>query len=71
MAKRKSAVSEEEMTQIFQKADLDDDGYLTYKEAKKAYKKVAKLLRRPTDQVSMASYNVPKSVLTKVYGVPL
>ena len=51
IAKRKSIMSEDVMTQIFRKADLDDDGYLTYKEAKRAYKKVAKILGRPIDQV--------------------
>ena len=53
IAKRKSDVSEDEMTQIFRTADLDDDGFLTYKEARKAYKKVAKILGRPVDQVRL------------------
>lgn len=46
---RKSAVSEEHLTQIFCNADMDEDGYLSYKEAKRAYKKLAKLYNRPTD----------------------
>lgn len=51
LSMQKSEVSEQELTQIFKETDLDGDGYISMKEAKRAYKKLSIILKRPSDPV--------------------
>ena len=51
IASGKSDISETQITETFLAADMDEDGYLTYKEAKRAYKKLCKNTNRPIDAV--------------------
>ncbi len=51
MSKRKAEMSEEEITRLFNEVDLDRDGYISPKEAKRAYKKICKLLKKEIDRV--------------------
>ncbi len=48
-----AGVSEDEIELAFNQADMDSDGYVSIKEAKRAFKKLAKALGRPTDQVNV------------------
>ncbi len=51
MSKKKAELSEEELTRLFKSVDLDGDGYISPKEAKRAYKKLSKLLNKENDKV--------------------
>lgn len=51
MGRRKSVMSEGEITKIFRTADVDCDGYISFKEARRAYKKVCKLLKKDNEEV--------------------
>ena len=55
MAKKQSEVSEDEITRLFREVDLDGDGYISPKEAKRAYKKLSKLLKKENDKVTGTS----------------
>ena len=57
MARRKSSISEDQITKIFNDADIDKDGFLSYREAKKAYKKVCKWQNKDVEEeVKQASF---------------
>ncbi len=51
IGKKKSEVSEDEITRLFREVDLDGDGFISPKEAKKAFKKLSKLLKKEDDEV--------------------
>jgi Ca2+-binding EF-hand superfamily protein len=53
----KSKISEEEIAEAFHSIDMDHDGYVSLKEAKRAYKKLSKNFDKPTDQVCMQLCN--------------
>lgn len=58
MSKRPPEVSEDEITQLFNEVDLDGDGFISPKEAKRAYKKLSKVLNRENDKVRKYSAKV-------------
>ena len=49
--KKSDGLSEEEITQLFRDVDLDGDGFISPKEAKRAYKKLSKSLKLDSDPV--------------------
>ena len=54
MTRKKAEVSEDEITRLFREVDLDGDGYISPKEAKRAYKKLSKALKKENDKVTKA-----------------
>jgi len=46
LGREKSEVSEDELTRLFREVDADSDGYISHKEAKRAYRKLCKALNR-------------------------
>ena len=59
MARKRSSLSEEQMTKIFEAADVDSDGYISFKEARRAYKKVCKWLQKEDEEVSFCVFWKP------------
>ena len=48
----RNGVGEKEIDNVFRKADLDKDGYLSPREAMRAYKKVCKMMNKASDKVT-------------------
>ena len=51
---KKADVSEDELTKVFNELDDDGNGFITPREAKKAYRKLAEKFNIP--RVSLANY---------------
>ena len=50
MSKNEPEVSEDDITKLFREVDLDKDGFISPKEAKRAYKRLSKLLGKENDK---------------------
>ena len=59
LGKTKSEVSEDEITKLFSEVDLDGDGYISPKEAKRAFKKLCKLLGKTENDKVCRKWSVP------------
>ena len=68
MTKIEPEVSEDDITKLFREVDLDKDGYISPKEAKRAYKRLSKLLGKENDKVSVITFTQNHKIMNILLG---